>query len=76
MITPNSLSAFSSGAASIGRTGQNPVHPVRDRTALPSGGAPAAGASLPPPPTGGGGGSSATAPPRPLPRGSLLDLSV
>jgi hypothetical protein len=72
MLSPATLSAFSTGIAQSGFGQTGPVHRVRGvGTQLPQSASPAAPAILAPSARDG----DAT-PGRPLPRGSLLDLSV
>jgi hypothetical protein len=69
MLSPATLAVFSAGAAQSGFGQANPVHRMRSVGAPPA--QPATPAPLTPPARDG----EAT-PGRPLPRGSLLDLSV
>lgn len=71
MLSPATLTAFSAGAAASGFAAPAPIHRVRgvsEQVARPS--QPAAPATLASPRDGGADAG------RPLPRGSLLDLSV
>jgi hypothetical protein len=75
MISIGSLSALSSGPAPIGHPGTGPVQPVRvPGIQVPATSAPSTASR--PPQGGTGSGGAASPPPRSLPRGSLLDLSV
>jgi hypothetical protein len=72
MLSPITLSAFSTGIAQSGLGQSGPVHRVRGvGTQLPQSASPTGPAALAPSARDG----EAT-PGRPLPRGSLLDLSV
>jgi hypothetical protein len=70
MLTPTSMSAFSSG---VSQAGFGQVNPVQRTRLLPGQQTPPATAMPPPPSVA----STAGVPPgQKLPRGSLLDLSV
>ncbi|HME25653.1 MAG TPA: hypothetical protein VKI44_30685 [Acetobacteraceae bacterium] len=72
MLSPGSLAAVSTGMAQLGFVQANPVHRARAVGAQPAQpGSATAPATLAPPARGGD-----IAPGQPLPRGSLLDLSV
>jgi hypothetical protein len=72
MLSPATLAAFSTGVAQTGLGQASPVHRVRAVGAQPAQPAPSSSPSSLAPPARDG---DAT-PGRPLPRGSLLDLSV
>jgi hypothetical protein len=72
MLSPATLAAFSAGVAQSGFGQAGPVHRVRSVGTQPAQPAsPSAPQTLSPPARDGG-----VTPGRPLPRGSLLDLSV
>jgi hypothetical protein len=72
MLSPATLSAFSTGIAQSGFGQTSPVHRVRGvGSQLPQSASPTAPAILAP-----SARDSDATPGRPLPRGSLLDLSV